>query len=364
MVTKPPKAKHVRSGRSGPASRRLSTDSKPAGQRIHELQFELQVIYDTTPIGLAFLTLDCRYLQINQKLTEICGISVGDHIGRSVRDTVPAVADQVEALVSSIARTGEAVTGVEVRGQRADGSNANHVWITNWHPLKGQDGRIIGVNVVAEDITERKRAEEHQALLLAELDHRVKNILAEVAAITSSKRQGSYSSGEFLQSLDGRIRSMANAHSLLSKNGWQSVGIDALVRSQLAPYATGENVMISGTDIVLPSAEIKALSKVLHELTTNAAKYGALSVPDGKVSISWGRKPNGQAATLVLEWCEVGGPPVTSNVQSSYGTSLIRELIPHELGGNVDLVFASDGAFCRIEFPLEDLRDPAGRTPY
>ncbi len=315
----------------------------------------LQVIYDTAPIGLAFLTLDCRYLQINQRLTEICGISVGDHIGRSVRDTVPAVADQVETLVSTIARTGEPVTGIEVRGQRADGSNADHVWITNWHPLRGLDGRIVGVNVVAEDITERKRAENQQALLVTELNHRVKNILAEVAAVTSSKRQGDYSSGEFLQSLDGRIRSMAEAHSLLGKSGWQSVGLDALVRSQLAPYTTGENVTISGTDIVLHSAEIKALSKVLHELTTNAAKYGALSIPGGKVSISWGRKPNGQAASLILEWREVGGPPVVSNVQSSYGTDLIRNLIPHELGGAVDLMFAAEGVNCQIEFPLEKI---------
>ena len=189
-MTKPAKAKHVRSGRDGPTSRRLSTDSKPDDQRIHELQLELQVIYDTAPIGLAVLTLDCRYVHINQRMTEICGISVGDHNGRSVRDTVPAVADEVETLVSSIARTGEPVMGIEVRGQRADGSNADHVWITNWHPLKGLDGRIIGVNVVAEDITERKRAEDHQALLVAELDHRVKNILAEVAAVTSWKRQG------------------------------------------------------------------------------------------------------------------------------------------------------------------------------
>ena len=95
---------------------------------------ELQLIYDTAPVGLAFLSLDCRYVHINQRLTEICGISVADHIGRSVRETVPAVAEQVEQLVQTILHTGEPVTGVEVRGQKADRSNANHVWITNWHP--------------------------------------------------------------------------------------------------------------------------------------------------------------------------------------------------------------------------------------
>jgi PAS domain S-box-containing protein len=119
---------------------------------------ELQVIYDMAPIGLAFLTPDCRYAQINQRLTEICGISVADHIGRSVRETVPQVADQVERIVQTVISTGEPVTGIEVRGQRADKSNADHVWITNWHPLRNADGTIAGVNVVAEDITDPKRA--------------------------------------------------------------------------------------------------------------------------------------------------------------------------------------------------------------
>src|SRR5215471_8030016 len=97
---------------------------------------ELQLIYDTAPIGLAFLSADCRYVMINQHLTEICGISVADHIGRTVRETVPQVADQVEHLVQTILRTGEPVTGVEVNGQRPDRSNVDRVWITYWHPLK------------------------------------------------------------------------------------------------------------------------------------------------------------------------------------------------------------------------------------
>ncbi len=92
---------------------------------------------------------------------------------------------------------------------------------------------------------------------------------------------------------------------------------------------------------------------MLHELATNAAKYGALSIAGGEVSVSWDRKPNGQKATLNLEWRELGGPPLASNVQSSYGTDLIRNLIPHELGGAVDLAFVKEGVNCRIEFPLE-----------
>jgi PAS domain S-box-containing protein len=97
---------------------------------------ELQLLYETAPVGLAFLSPDCRYLQINRHLTEICGISVADHIGRSVRDTVPQVADQVEHVVQTILRTGEPIIGIEVSGQRPDGGNAERVWLTYWHPLK------------------------------------------------------------------------------------------------------------------------------------------------------------------------------------------------------------------------------------
>jgi PAS domain S-box-containing protein len=118
----------------------------------------LQLIYDTAPIGLAFLSPDCRYLQINQRLTEICGISVEDHLGRSVRDCVPALAEAVEGIVRSIMDTGEPVIGIEVAGQRA-GQPDERSWVTYWHPLRNSAGEIVGVNVAAEEITERKRAE-------------------------------------------------------------------------------------------------------------------------------------------------------------------------------------------------------------
>ena len=200
-----------------------------------------------------------------------------------------------------------------------------------------------------------RRSEQHQRLLIAELDHRVKNILAQVAGVTSSTRQGSRSIDDFVQSLDRRIQSMAAAHTLLSENSWQRIGLKALVRAELGRYATGANVRISGTDVVLTSAETQALAAALHELATNAAKYGALSIPGGQVSVSWDRKPNGRAATLILEWREHDGPPVASKVQSSYGTDLIRNLIPHELGGTVDLVFAAEGVKCKIEIPVQKI---------
>ena len=129
---------------------------------VREVQFPkqpaLQLIYDTAPIGLAYLSPDCRYLQINQRLTEICGISVEGHLGHTVRDCVPGLASAVEGIVRSIMETGEPVTGIEVYGQRP-GYNDERCWITYWHPQRGPNGNIVGVNVAAEEITERKRSE-------------------------------------------------------------------------------------------------------------------------------------------------------------------------------------------------------------
>ena len=131
---------------------------EPSSKVLQFPQPTLQLIYDTAPIGLAFLSPDCRYLQINQRLTEICGISVEGHLGRFVRDCVPALADSVEAIVNSIVETGDPVTGIEVAGQRPD-QKEGRFWITYWHPQRGPAGDIIGVNVAAEEITGRKRGE-------------------------------------------------------------------------------------------------------------------------------------------------------------------------------------------------------------
>jgi two-component sensor histidine kinase len=222
-------------------------------------------------------------------------------------------------------------------------------------------GSSLLVVLLMETLLLHRRYEQHQRLLIAELDHRVKNILAQVAGVASSTLQGSRSLDDYGRSLGGRIESMAAAHTLLSRASWQDVNLDALVRTELAPYATSANVRIGGTDAMLTAAETQALAKVLHELATNSAKYGALSIPGGHVSVGWNRKANGQAEILILEWCETGGPPVATEIRSSYGTDLIRNLIPHELGGMVDLVFASDGACCRIEFPLEAVESGRGR---
>jgi PAS domain S-box-containing protein len=214
-------------------------------------------------------------------------------------------------------------------------------------------GRFVRLKGLTRDITRRKQAEERQDLLIAELDHRVKNVLARVAVVAMHTRQGSGTMDEFVRALGGRIQSMAAAHSLLSQSRWYGVGLTDLIRRQLAPYTTDANTTICGPEVMLTSAETKAVAMVIHELVTNAAKHGALSSPNGRVSVSWDRTGTDAAAILTIAWRELGGPAIAAPVQSGYGSSLIRDLIPHELGGTVDLVFASDGTCCKIEIPLE-----------
>jgi PAS domain S-box-containing protein len=213
-------------------------------------------------------------------------------------------------------------------------------------------GRYLRLKGLTLDITQRKRAEEHQDWLIAELDHRVKNVLARVAVVAMFTREGSSSMDEFAQALNRRIQSMADAHALLSRSRWRGVSLADLVHRQLAPYATNANTTIGGPNVTLTASATQAVAMVLHELVTNAVKYGALSTPDGRVSVHWEHRQDARTL-VVIEWRELGGPAIMAPIQSGYGTSLIRDLIPHELGGTVDLMFAGDGACCRVEIPVD-----------
>jgi PAS domain S-box-containing protein len=218
-------------------------------------------------------------------------------------------------------------------------------------------GRLLRLKGLTLDVTARKRAEDQQSLLIAALDHRVKNLLARVALVAKDMRQSSASFDEYIQALDRRIQSMADAHALLSQNRWDGVGLADLVRRQLAPEATDANAIISGPNVVLPAAATQTLAMVLHELVTNAARYGALSTPHGRVEVSWSLAGGADAADLSIDWREIGGPAVAASPVCRYGVRIIRDLIPHELGGSVDLAFDSAGVCCKIAIPLAAVRD-------
>jgi two-component sensor histidine kinase len=214
-------------------------------------------------------------------------------------------------------------------------------------------GRYLRLKGLTRDITEHRRAEERQRLLVRELDHRVKNVLASVATVAQRTREGSGSMDEFLRVFDGRIHAMANAHALLSRSRWQGVSLADLVHKELAPCVGEGSAQVQGPQVLLSAEATQVMAIVLHELVTNASKYGALTTPLGRISVrwSWLQDARAPAAGLVLEWVETGGPPVAAPPHLGYGTRAIRESIPHELAGSVDLVFAAEGVRCRIELP-------------
>ena len=220
---------------------------------------------------------------------------------------------------------------------------------------EGRPHRVIGVSI---DITERKRVEEQQRTLVAELDHRVKNVLATVQAVAAHTMDASSSMEHFVAALDGRIRSMGATHEILSHRRWLGIPLAELVQRELAPYATGSNAEIGGPEVMLSAEAGQTMGMVLHELVTNAAKYGALSAPSGRVSIRWHLPVNVSASDrLVFNWRETDGPLVVAPCESSYGMHLVRELIPYELGGTVDYVLSPEGAQCQMDIPLARLSD-------
>jgi PAS domain S-box-containing protein len=223
-------------------------------------------------------------------------------------------------------------------------------------------GGLLRIKGLTRDITERKALEEQKNLLIAELDHRVKNVLAIVAVVASRTQETNSSMADFVAALEGRIQSMAATHELLSHRRWQGIPLAQLVQRELAPYATDTNTRIDGADDILSADAGQAVAMVIHELATNAAKFGALSTATGNVYVRWSQGQNGQSrGRLCIEWVESGGPEVLPNIRSGYGTSVIRDLIPYELGGTVDLVLAPEGVRCEIKIPIHWLS--AGEPP-
>jgi PAS domain S-box-containing protein len=225
----------------------------------------------------------------------------------------------------------------------------------------GRPQRVVGVVI---DVTERKQAEEHRNILNAELDHRVKNMLATVCAIILQTQRANASTADFVASVDHRIKSLASTHELLSHSRWHGASLLEIIRREFAPYTAG-NTEISGPSITLKPDAAQVTAMVLHELATNAAKYGALSNHSGRVLVRWFWLPNGiPHHRLAIEWQEIGGPPVLAPSSSGYGTSIIRELVPYELGGTVDLAFAPSGVQCRLVVPARCVsRDQRSERP-
>jgi PAS domain S-box-containing protein len=207
-------------------------------------------------------------------------------------------------------------------------------------------GRVIRVSGVTVDITERKRAEERQNLLTREVDHRAKNALALAQSIVRLTRGESLKA--YMQAVEGRISALARVHTILSLSSWQGAEITKLVDEELAPYASGEQIAFSGSNIQLQPATAQTLAMALHELVTNSAKYGALSTLSGRLTIKW----EVEGEILQMLWEERNGPLVEKPASRGFGTRSVIASIESQLGGQAQFDWRSEGLICRLSVPL------------
>ena len=226
--------------------------------------------------------------------------------------------------------------------------------------LRGADGRIRGFLKIGQDVTARRAAEERQALLAREVDHRAKNALAVVqAALRLTPKEDPE---VYARAVEGRVGALARAQTLLAEERWNGAGLHALLRGELAPFLGGTaRAELDGPPVVLPAGTAQPLAMAVHELATNAVKHGALSVPGGRVAVSWCLERNAGAAPLLrLRWAEAGGPPVAgSPARRGFGTRVLDGTVRGQLGGKVSLAWEASGLICAMDVPLKPERDPA-----
>lgn len=248
----------------------------------------------------------------------------------------------------------------EFRIRRADTGEVR--WIASRGEIvRDEDGRATVVRGVNYDVTERRRAEERQMLLAREVDHRAKNALAVVQSIIGLTRDADPE--RFRKAVIGRIAALARAHTLLARDGWDGAELRELVAEEVAPYrgagpGAPERVTLAGPDVELAAGAAQPVAMALHELATNAAKYGALSVPSGRVAIAWARAEDGG---LALRWLEQGGPPVDgAPARRGFGSSVIRNTVERQLGGRTRFEWRAEGLAVELLLPPAQLRWPQG----
>lgn len=266
----------------------------------------------------------------------------------------PEDLDRLQKIVQSMA-TGARTQQTEFRVCR---SNGDLRWCIGTAAASvGGDGRVANISGVTIDVTERKEAEERQSLLAREVDHRARNALAVIQSIIRLTRAKSVD--EYVLAIEGRIKALARAHTLLSDSRWDGADLGTLVADELAPYRAGDKIAFGGPGISLQPATAQGLALALHELVTNAAKHGALSVLTGQVSLNWQLRPD----ALMLQWVESGGPRAAPPTARSFGLRVIRASVEQQLGGEAAFDWNPKGLRCNLSIPRGELmksRDPTG----
>jgi PAS domain S-box-containing protein len=296
---------------------------------------------------------DLRYTSISnaflgRRVDQIVGLTDDDVVPVSDRPTIVKLKQQALS-------TGEPVDAE----LRLKGPTASRWYDFHFEPLRDAEGRVVGLTCAAVDITERKAGEEHLRLLMRELTHRSKNLLAVIQALARQTSRHAGSLDSFLEEFGARLQALSRSHDLLVQEEWHSAGLRDLVRSQLGHYIDRDDSQISieGPAIHLKPEAAQSLGLALHELAVNAAKYGALSTPEGHVDVIWDESEPGNG--IVIRWIERGGPAVERPKKHGFGTMAIQRNLSRSLEADVDLNFAQDGVSCTITVPENHLFAPA-----
>ncbi|MGH6965594.1 MAG: HWE histidine kinase domain-containing protein [Phenylobacterium sp.] len=289
------------------------------------------------------------------ELNAILGVAPDRHLTVEEVQTfyLPGELDRIRKITTDVFRRGERNVEVECRIRRPDGK-------VRWLLLRGElalndAGQPRGAVGVAMDITDRKDSEERMRLLAREVDHRANNLLAVVQSIVQLSKA---ETPEALKTvLLGRITALGRAHQLLSEARWEGADLRRLVEEELLAFSLGEaaRVSIRGADVALPPAAAQALAMALHELATNAAKYGALSTPSGQVVVSWTREGRGP---LTIRWAETGGPVVVRPTRRGLGATMLARALGGALKGETRFDWRPEGLVCELELPGETV-EPA-----
>lgn len=343
--------------------KRMDAALEQSRLRMLEREQLLAATYEHAAIGISEVAPDGSFLRVNEAICAIAGMTREQHLAAKLFDHTHA--DDADADREAFRKQVDGELefySIEKRLKRGDG---RVVWISvRSSPVRGGDGRLLYVVRVVQDITERKAAERRQKLLIDELNHRVKNTLATVQSLASQSARGAPTPEEFREAFEGRLVALSKAHDQLTMHHWESADLRELLSGSLAPYGGADRVTLRGEDLVLRPRAVLSLAMVFHELTTNAAKYGALSVPGGSVEICWQPVAGADTALLRIDWIEQGGPPVVAPTRRSFGSKLIEGSIAAEYGGSGRLTFDPAGLRCEILMPLEAATVDTDREPH
>jgi PAS domain S-box-containing protein len=324
-----------------------------------QAEARLRTIVETVPVGIIFAEApDGRVVEANAAVESILRHKVMElpdvaafGVGQAYREDGSRVTREEHPLIRALA--GENRPTLECNYLRGDG-------IRRWlrvvgAPLRDEAGTITGAVAAVMDIDDIKRAQEHQHLMNRELHHRVKNTLATVQGIANLTARAATDIKAFRQTFADRIVSLSRTHTLLVENSWSLIPLSSLVRLELDPYRTAEHpqVTFEGNDVWLPSDLALALGMAFHELTTNALKFGALSVASGHIHLTWNTTGDDEGKRkLGLDWRESGGPPVSTPARSGFGSQLLNNILARQLNASIDLIYDPAGLHARIELDI------------